>query len=87
MNWGVEACKLLASVNDSQALHFLSTDLVCWALWVLAMKANTRQIEELYPDGRTPWRYPNSGGLVGPLQAKGMLWAVGTCLRISSING
>lgn len=26
------------------------------------------QIEELYPDGHTPWRYPNSGGLVGPLQ-------------------
>ena len=26
------------------------------------------QMEELYPDGRTPWRYPNSGGLVGPLQ-------------------
>lgn len=26
------------------------------------------QMEELYPDGHTPWRYPNSGGLVGPLQ-------------------
>lgn len=24
------------------------------------------QIEQLYPDGTTPWRYPNSGGLCGP---------------------
>lgn len=27
------------------------------------------QIEALYPDGRTPWRYPNSGGLVGTASA------------------
>lgn len=84
MNWGVEACKVLASVNDSQ----------CFALFVnwfgllgtlgVSHESHTRQIEELYPDGRTPWRYPNSGGLVGPLQAKGMPWAVGTCLSISS---
>ncbi|CAK9025313.1 Uncharacterized protein R699 [Durusdinium trenchii] len=26
------------------------------------------QIEALFPDGHTPWRYPNSGGLVGPLE-------------------
>merc|ERR1712232_1036753 len=27
------------------------------------------KIEALYPDGRTPWRYPNSGGLVGSAEA------------------
>lgn len=27
------------------------------------------QIEALYPDGRTPWRYPNSGGLVASAEA------------------
>jgi len=27
------------------------------------------QIEALFPDGRTPWRYPNSGGLVGSAEA------------------
>ncbi|CAE7893639.1 PLOD3 [Symbiodinium microadriaticum] len=26
------------------------------------------QMEALYPDGTTPWRYPNSGGLVGPAE-------------------
>lgn len=27
------------------------------------------QMEALYPDGTTPWRYPNSGGLVGSARA------------------
>jgi len=26
-------------------------------------------MEALYPDGRTPWRYPNSGGIVGSAEA------------------
>jgi len=31
------------------------------------------QMEKLYPDGRTPWRYPNSGGLVGSAVALSQL--------------
>lgn len=32
------------------------------------------QIEALYPDGRTPWRYPNSGGLVASAEAMSSLF-------------
>lgn len=66
-------------VNDFQFFAFFVN-------WFGLLGTFTRQIEELYPDGRTPWRYPNSGGLVGPLQARGVghPWAVATCLRISS---
>merc|ERR1712072_864501 len=30
-------------------------------------------MEALYPDARTPWRYPNSGGIVGSAEAMGAL--------------
>eukprot|EP00931_Biecheleriopsis_adriatica_P044471 TRINITY_DN25438_c0_g1_i1.p1 TRINITY_DN25438_c0_g1~~TRINITY_DN25438_c0_g1_i1.p1 ORF type:complete len:391 (+),score=62.82 TRINITY_DN25438_c0_g1_i1:61-1233(+) len=31
------------------------------------------QMERLYPDGATPWRYPNSGGIVGSASAMAQL--------------
>merc|ERR1712232_604763 len=31
------------------------------------------EMEQLYPDGQTPWRYPNSGGLVATANAMKVL--------------
>eukprot|EP00927_Polykrikos_kofoidii_P085376 TRINITY_DN9279_c0_g1_i1.p1 TRINITY_DN9279_c0_g1~~TRINITY_DN9279_c0_g1_i1.p1 ORF type:complete len:386 (+),score=60.20 TRINITY_DN9279_c0_g1_i1:243-1400(+) len=72
--------ELLDKIDDLPAdAVFCGAERVCGPNHFLV-----RQMELLYPDGQTPWRYPNSGGLVARADAMADLLS---CLVHDTVGG